>query len=200
MLLLTNVVCRPAPFQSTVESARKLNPLSTRFRSPLPTTARVWLSAVSDGGGGNMTTNGNAFDVPAGSATVMLALPGLRSRLLVTVACSCPLLANVVGSAEPFQSTVESVEKLFPLTASVWSGLPMAAKLGLSPKMCGIVWLGSVTAASGLTTAGTVRSSRPSMRGRWKCRRKAGRAGWSQWRTRRVQSDQYIRVSLGRRW
>ena len=58
------------------------------------------------------------------------ALPAETSSEAGTVAVSCPVLTNVVWSAEPFQVTLLAAEKFVPFTVSVRAGLPDCAEFG----------------------------------------------------------------------
>ena len=76
-----------------------------------------------------------AFDAPPPPAwldTVTFAVPCSTKSALGMVACSCVPLTKLVGKAPPFQSMVEPVKKLIPLTVSVRAEPPSRAEVGLS--------------------------------------------------------------------
>jgi hypothetical protein len=73
-----------------------------------------------------------AFDALCpGLTTVTEAVPSSARSVAGTEAVSCVELTNVVVRAVPFQSTVEPLTKLAPLTVSVKPGPPSVAEAGL---------------------------------------------------------------------
>jgi hypothetical protein len=84
--------------------------------------------------------NVDAVEVPppgAGLVTVMFALPAVAMSDAGTAALNCEALAKVVGSAVPFQLTVEVDTKLLPLTVSENAAPPAVAPVGAMPAMVG---------------------------------------------------------------
>ncbi len=69
---------------------------------------------------------------PPGLATVIAAEARPAIRLAGTVALNCRRLRNVVGSGEPFQSTMAPETKLVPLMVSAADKLPAVNEDGLT--------------------------------------------------------------------
>jgi hypothetical protein len=64
---------------------------------------------------------------------VTAAVPGLTESAAGKVAARAALLKNVVASAAPFSSTVESGSRFEPLKVRIKSGPPAVTELGLMP-------------------------------------------------------------------
>jgi hypothetical protein len=133
VMLLTNVVGRPCPFQRTVELLMKPEPLTVKLRPGEPTTAQPGATTVNMGVGlrGTMV-NTLAIDVPPpgkGVNTDTLAvLAETKSADSIAAPKVVPLM-NVVPRLEPFQSTVELLMKPEPLMVKVKPGSPATAEL-----------------------------------------------------------------------
>jgi hypothetical protein len=103
-----------------------------------------------------------AFDVPPhGLTTVIEAVPGLAMREAATVAVSCVEETNVVVNAAPFQFTVEVEMKFVPLTVNVNCESPVAAQVGLSELMVGVVLMVNVAAPEFVVQVPTVTEAVP---------------------------------------
>ena len=100
--------------------------------------------------GASSIGNVTAFDVigvpPHSVATVTEAVPGLAIRDAVTVAVSCVEETKVVGSALPFQFTVEVETKFVPFTVNVNCISPAEAQIGLSELIVGAALIVNVCA------------------------------------------------------
>jgi hypothetical protein len=82
--------------------------------------------------GGSIIVKVNALDVlPAGLATVTLAVPRVAMSPAGIEAVSLELLTNVVVRLEPLHFTVAPERKFEPLTVRVNSDSPAVAELGL---------------------------------------------------------------------
>src|SRR4051794_14974362 len=86
------------------------------------------------------------LDVTPPDATVTVAVPAFAISSPATVAVSCVGLTNVVGSADPSQSTTAPAAKPLPFTASVNPSPPAVAEGGLRGPMTGVgALMGNVT-------------------------------------------------------
>jgi len=93
------------------------------------------------------TGNVIAFDVPPHGLTMVIeAEPGLAMRVTDTVAVSSVEETNVVGSALPFQFTIEVETKFVPFTVKVNCVSPALAQVGLSEVMIGVALMVKITA------------------------------------------------------
>jgi hypothetical protein len=148
---LTNVVVSAAPFQFTTAPLRKLVPFTVSVKASPPAGVEAGLRLVIAGVGMVMEKLVAVDVLPPEFATVTLALPPLAISAAVTVAVTCVLLTNVVGSAVPFHCTVAPERKLAPLTVRVKSDPPAFADAGLRPLMVGVgMLIGNVVTVEAL--------------------------------------------------
>src|SRR6266513_764534 len=97
--------------------------------------------------GASSTGNVIALDVlPHGLTTVIEKVPAVAMRVADTVAASSVEETKVVGSAAPFQFTIEVETKFVPLTVNVNCESPAAAQVGLSELMVGVALIVNVAA------------------------------------------------------
>ena len=93
------------------------------------------------------TGNVIAFEVaPHGLTTVIEHVPRAVMRLAATVAVSCVEETNVVGSAAPFQFTIEVETKFVPFTVNVNCVSPTLAHVGLRELIEGVALIVKVAA------------------------------------------------------
>ena len=93
------------------------------------------------------TGNVIAFEVaPHGLTTVIENVPRAVMRLAATVAVSCVEETNGVGSAAPFQFTIEVETKFVPFTVNVNCVSPTLAHVGLRELIEGVALIVKVAA------------------------------------------------------
>lgn len=111
LVLFTKSVCRPEPFQRTIEDGMKPLPPIVRTRSSPPAGALFGEIEATEGVGFApllLMVKGTAFEVPppgAGLNTVTCAVPALAMSGARMEACNCVLLTNTVLRLLSFQRT-----------------------------------------------------------------------------------------------
>jgi hypothetical protein len=111
---VTYVVASVAPFHCTTEAGRKPQPLTDRLKAPLPAIAENGFSQLSIGW--EVSVNVSALEVPDGSETVMLSVPGVVVRGAGTVPTTFAKLIKLVGTLVPFHMTTDSAPNPLPYT------------------------------------------------------------------------------------
>jgi len=100
-----------------------LEPVTVNVNAALPAPAAVCESEVSVGAASGIpgveSVTGEDGDVPIEFVTVTFAVPGNAAAVAGIADVSRVALTKVVGSAEPFQFTTESLVKFVPFTVSV---------------------------------------------------------------------------------
>jgi len=143
------VVGRAEPFHSTVAPDRNAEPFTVSVKSPPPAAVSIGLRFVMSGTGG-LIVKLTVFDVTPPPEMVTAAVPCEAIRFAPTVAVICVGLTNVVGKAEPFQSTMAPKKSPVPFTVSVKAFPPAAAVEGLRVATAGTGWLiGKLTTFDG---------------------------------------------------
>lgn len=87
-----------------------------------------------------LMVNTDTLEVPPPGVpvkTVIFAVPAEASKKALTDAVTCDVLKKVVGSAAPFQFTIDPLMKLVPVTVSVNAGSPAVALEGEIAEMEG---------------------------------------------------------------
>jgi hypothetical protein len=99
------------------------DPVTVNVMAALPAPAVVCDSEVSTGVVRAVlevvSVTGDEGDVPTEFVTVTPAVPGNAAAVAGIAAVNCVELTKVVGSAAPFQFTMESLVKFVPFTVSV---------------------------------------------------------------------------------
>jgi hypothetical protein len=135
------VVGRVLPFQSTVEELMKLLPVTASANVAVPATTLAGISAEMAGSGLlAFTAKLAAFEVPPpgpGVTTVMLAVEALATSSAGTWAVSDVEELKVVGSGVPFQSIVDELMKLLPVTTSEKVAVPAITLEGEREEIAG---------------------------------------------------------------
>jgi hypothetical protein len=135
-MAVTKVVVRTVVPHLTVAPETNFVPLTVIVKPAAPAAAELGLKLVIEGGGA-LTVNVDAAEVPPEVVTVIFAGPEVAIREAGTAAVNFVALANVVASAVVPHFTVEPETKFVPLTVSVNAGPPAVAELGLRLVMAG---------------------------------------------------------------
>lgn len=136
--------------QFTTAPETKFVPFIVSTNATPPAPADEGERAVIVGAGIGLTVKAIPDDMPAGVATLTLAVPALVMRLAGTTAVSCVALTKVVVSAVLFQFTAAPETKFVPFTVSVNAAPPAVAEEGESAVMVGSVSIVYVALAAPL--------------------------------------------------
>jgi hypothetical protein len=116
-LLETKLVGRGDPFQSTVDPATKLEPLTVREKPVPPCCTSIGLRSPIPGTGLGLIVNVPIADVPppgGGLKTTTVAVPTAVMSEVVIAACKWFVETKVVVRGEPFQRACEEIVKFAP--------------------------------------------------------------------------------------
>ena len=119
------MVGRAEPFQFTAAPLANPLPFTVNVKTGPPAVVDAGLSELIVAPADTVKLTGAEVTPPL--LTVMLTVEGVAMRLAATLAVSWPGLANIVGSAEPFQFTVAPLANPLPFTVNVKAGPPAVA-------------------------------------------------------------------------